>query len=37
MLNAIFKQLATREDIPGHTQEAFQKVKKEFGCQGLPL
>ena len=37
MLSAIFKQLAAWEGIPEHMQEAFQKVKKEFGCRGLPL
>jgi len=32
MLGSSFKQLATREGIPEYMQEAFQKVKKEFGC-----
>jgi len=37
ILSAILKQLVTREGIPEHTQEAFQKVKTEFGCGGLPI
>ena len=37
MLGAMLKQLASRGGIPEHTREAFQKAKKEFGGQGLPL
>ena len=37
MLGSSFKQLATKEGIPEYMQEAFQKVKKELSCRGLPL
>ena len=37
MLGAILKQLVSREGIPEHVREAFQKAKKEFGGRGLRL
>jgi len=37
MLDAILKQLDTREGIPKHIREAFQKAKKEFSRRGLRL
>ena len=37
MLGAILKQLVSREGIPEHIREAFQKTKKEFSVLGLRL
>ena len=37
MLGAMLKQLISREGIPEHIREAFQKAKRKFGGQSLLL